>query len=252
MLHIEHLSKSFNGRPAVVDLNLTIGNELFVFLGPNGAGKTTSIKMMTGLLHPDSGKVTIGDYDLLQNPMAAKKLFGLVQEQPALYEKLSPREFVLFIARIYETPHADAVRRMHQLFEIFEIEKRAHELIEDFSHGMKQKVALSAALVHEPRVLFLDEPTVGLDPKAARNLKDMLRGLVNRGTTVFMSTHILEVAERMCDRIGIIHQGNLIALGSLDELRHKVAAEGASLEDIFLQLTGSVDQTEVAQFLDKS
>ncbi len=249
MLQVEHLSKRFNGRAAVIDLNLQIGNELFVFLGPNGAGKTTSIKMMTGLLHPDEGRVMIAGYDLQQNPIAAKKIFGLVQEQPVLYDKLTAREFVLFIARLYQTPYAEAIRRMQQLFEIFEIDSRANELIEDFSHGMKQKVALTAALVHEPQILFLDEPTVGLDPKAARHLKDLLRGLVRRGTTVFMSTHILEVAERMCDRIGIIHNGKLIALGTLPELRQTIGAETASLEDIFLQLTGSTQLDEVEEYL---
>jgi len=251
MLKIEHLHKSFGQRAAVIDLNLQIEKELFVFLGPNGAGKTTSIKLMTGLLHPDQGSVFIGGHNLQDDPLAAKRLFGLVQEQPVLYDKLSPREFVLFMARLYEVPQADAVRRMNQLFEIFEIADRAGDLIEDFSHGMKQKVALSAALVHEPQILFLDEPTVGLDPKAARNLKDLLRGLIGRGTTVFMSTHILEIAERMCDRAGIIHEGRLIALGTMKELREKTAGREASLEDIFLQLTGSADQGDVQQFLEE-
>lgn len=249
MLHVEHLRKSFGDRIAVQDLSLQIENELFIFLGPNGAGKTTSIKLMTGLLQPDQGFVRIDGIDLAKNPLAAKHRFGLVQEEPVLYEKLTPREFVRFMARLYQVPDADAMRRTEQLFELFEIADRADELIEEFSHGMKQKVALSGALVHEPQVLFLDEPTVGLDPKAARNLKDLLRGLVDRGTTVFMSTHILEVAERMCDRVGIIHQGELIAIGSMTELREKTAAAQASLEDIFLQLTGSKDDPDVHRYL---
>jgi ABC-2 type transport system ATP-binding protein len=249
MLQVEHLRKSFGDRVAVQDLSLHIDKELFIFLGPNGAGKTTSIKLMTGLLQPDQGHVRIDDIDLAQNPLAAKRLFGLVQEEPVLYEKLTPREFVRFMARLYQVPDPDTSRRMEQLFEIFEIADRADELIEEFSHGMKQKVALSGALVHEPKVLFLDEPTVGLDPKAARNLKDLLRGLVERGTTIFMSTHILEVAERMCDRVGIIHDGSLIAMGTMAELREKVAAKKASLEDIFLQLTGSDDGQDVDRFL---
>jgi len=174
-----------------------------------------------------------------------------VQESPVLYEKLSAREFVHFMARLYQVPDEDAARRAGQLFDIFEISDRADELIEEFSHGMKQKVALAGALVHEPRVLFLDEPTVGLDPKAARNLKDLLRGMVERGTTVFMSTHILEVAERMCDRAGIIHQGRLIALGTMDELRKNSATEKASLEEIFLQLTASEVGADVNRFLEE-
>jgi ABC-2 type transport system ATP-binding protein len=251
MLQVEHLCKSFGDRVAVADLSLHIDNELFVFLGPNGAGKTTSIKMMTGLLQPDQGKVLIDNIDLAGDPIGAKRLFGLVQESPVLYEKLTAREFIHFMAQLYQIPAGDALRRMQQLFEIFEIGDRADELIEGFSHGMKQKVALAGALIHEPKVLFLDEPTVGLDPKAARNLKDLLRGLVEHGTTIFMSTHILEVAERMCDRAGIIHEGRLIALGTMEELRKQTTAEKASLEDIFLQLTGSDNGEDVSRFLEE-
>jgi len=251
MLQVEQLHKAFGDRIAVDELSLQIEHELFVFLGPNGAGKTTTIKMMTGLLHPDRGRVLIDGIDLAADPIGAKRLFGLVQESPVLYEKLSAREFVHFMARLYQVPEEDAVRRTGQLFEIFEISDRADELVEEFSHGMKQKVALAGALVHEPRVLFLDEPTVGLDPKAARNLKDLLRGMVERGTTVFMSTHILEVAERMCDRAGIIHQGRLIALGTMDELRKNSATEKASLEEIFLQLTASEVGADVNRFLEE-
>ncbi len=251
MLQVEQIHKAFGDRVAVEELSLRIENELFVFLGPNGAGKTTTIKMMTGLLHPDQGRVLIDGIDLAADPIGAKRLFGLVQESPVLYEKLSAREFVHFMARLYQVPAEDAARRAGRLFEMFEINDRADELIEEFSHGMKQKVALAGALVHEPRVLFLDEPTVGLDPKAARNLKDLLRGMVERGTTVFMSTHILEVAERMCDRAGIIHQGRLIALGTMDELRKNSATEKASLEEIFLQLTASEVGTDVNRFLEE-
>jgi len=251
MLQVEQIHKAFGDRVAVEELSLRIENELFVFLGPNGAGKTTTIKMMTGLLHPDQGRVLIDGIDLAADPIGAKRFFGLVQESPVLYEKLSAREFVHFMARLYQVPAEDAVRRAGRLFEMFEINDRADELIEEFSHGMKQKVALAGALVHEPRVLFLDEPTVGLDPKAARNLKDLLRGMVERGTTVFMSTHILEVAERMCDRAGIIHQGRLIALGTMDELRKNSATEKASLEEIFLQLTASEVGTDVNRFLEE-
>lgn len=247
MLHVSDLCKDFGTRRVVKNLNLKIDRELFVFLGPNGAGKTTSIKMMTGLLQPTQGSVSVNGVDLHRQPLKAKRLMGLVPEEPALYEKLTPREFVLFMARLYKIEAEDAERRMQQLFDIFELTERSYDLIEEFSHGMKQKVAITAALVHDPQILFLDEPTTGLDPKAARNLKDLLRGLIERGTTIFMSTHILEVAERMCDRVGIINNGELIALGTMDELSKK--AGYTNLEDIFLELTGSGSMDGVKKFL---
>ncbi len=252
MIQTVHLTKKYNSFLAVEDLSLTVNNELFVFLGPNGAGKTTTIKMMTGLLQPTHGSVSIHGIDLHKNPIQAKQCFGLVQEQAHVYEKLTAREFIQFIASIYHVPVPKANQKMEQLFEIFEISDWTNDLIEDFSHGMKQKVALTAALVHDPKVLFLDEPTVGLDPKAARNLKELLRGLVNKGNTVFMSTHILEVAERMCDRIGIIHKGKLVALGTLDDLREKASIQSGNLEDVFLKLTGSSEMANVAKYLEEA
>jgi ABC-2 type transport system ATP-binding protein len=252
MIKVQNLSKYFGNRPAVDQVTFDIGRELFVFLGPNGAGKTTTIKMMTGLLKPDAGSVHLKGIDLQQQPLVAKQLFGLVQEEPVLYDKLTAAEFVQFMARVYNVPKADATKRMAQLFEIFEISDRSHDLIEDFSHGMKQKTALIGALIHDPEILFLDEPSVGLDPKSARNLKDMLAGLVDKGHTVFMSTHILELAERMCDRVGIIHQGRLIAMGSLQQLAQQAGKPGASLEDIFLALTGDTEQEGLVRFLEEN
>lgn len=249
MIRVENLCKYFGERTAVDRLTMSIGNELFVFLGPNGAGKTTSIKMMTGLLSPHEGTVYLNGVNLQHAPLKAKKLFGLVHEEPVLYEKLTAAEFVHFMARLYDVPKLEAEKRMNQLFEIFEMENRTNDLIEDFSHGMKQKVALTGALIHDPQILFLDEPTVGLDPKSARNMKDLLRGLVEKGHTVFMSTHILEVAERMCDRIGIIHQGKLIAMGTFEELSQQAGKSGATLEDIFLDLTGDTEQAGLERFL---
>jgi ABC-2 type transport system ATP-binding protein len=250
MLSVKNLCKTFGSRKAVNDLSLEVGAELFIFLGANGAGKTTSIKMMSGLLRPDLGTIHIMGISLLDQPLEAKRKIGLVQEHPALYEKLTAKEFVLFIAKLYRIPFADAHRRQHDLFEIFELSDRSNDLIEDLSHGMKQKVALCGALVHDPQVLFLDEPFVGLDPKAARQLKELLRGLVDKGTTVFMSTHVLEVAEKMCDRIGIIHEGKLIAQGTLEELAKDQKASRLSLEDIFLNLTGSATLEKVARYLE--
>ena len=248
MITLQNVSKKYGSLLAVDDLNLKADRELFVFLGPNGAGKTTTIKMMTGQLIPTSGSILIDGHDLLHDPLRAKQSFGLVSEHPFLYEKLSAVEFIDFIASVYRISPPEVNKRRERLFEIFELTHRQHELLETFSRGMKQKVALVAALIHDPKVLFLDEPTTGLDPKAAKNLKDLLRGLVGRGTTVFMSTHILEVAQNMCDRIGIIHRGRLIALGTFAELKKNVSHVD-SLEEIFLDLTGSSSETDIDRFL---
>jgi ABC-2 type transport system ATP-binding protein len=249
MIEITHLSKSFDSKIAVDDLNLIIEKELYIFLGPNGAGKTTTIKMITGLLHPQSGFVRVNGYDIQKQPLAAKRQFGLVSENPFLYEKLTAREFVQFIAGMYGVTPFDCKRRMDNLFDLFELSDSADNLIQTFSHGMKQKIAITAALIHDPKVLILDEPTSGLDPKSARNLKDILKGLVKKGTTIFMSTHILEIAERMCDRVGIINKGKLCAEGTMEELRSQ-SHDKQSLEDIFLELTGGTEYAEISKFLD--
>jgi ABC-2 type transport system ATP-binding protein len=245
-----NLTKNYDGLLAVDDLSLQVSNELFVFLGPNGAGKTTTIKMMTGLLKPTSGTITIEGYDLLQQPVKAKRMFGLVPDTPVLYDKLSLREFLEFIGNIYEVDRNAFKRRFDQLIDLFDLDNRVNDLIQNFSHGMKQKCILAAALIHDPKVLFLDEPTVGLDPKSARNLKDLLRGLVKKGTTVFMSTHILEIAEAMCDRVAIINQGKIATLGTMDELRVHSKQKNQSLEEIFLELTGGSEYDEVLKYLE--
>ncbi|MDZ7317594.1 MAG: ABC transporter ATP-binding protein [candidate division KSB1 bacterium] len=250
MIEAIHLTKVYDHQLAVQDLNLQIANELFVFLGPNGAGKTTTIKMMTGLLQPTSGSVRIGGYDLATQPVEAKKMFGLVPDTPVLYDKLTLIEFLQFVARMYEMDASSFKRRFSQLVELFDLQNKVNDLIQTFSHGMKQKCVLAAALIHDPRVLFLDEPTVGLDPKSARHLKDLLRGLVKQGTTVFMSTHILEIAEAMCDRVGIIDHGQLIACGTMDELRRQSSDRDQSLEEIFLELTGGSEYDEVLKYLE--
>ncbi len=251
MISLTGLKKSYDNLLAVDGLDLFVGNELFIFLGPNGAGKTTTIKMMTGLLKPDAGTVVLNGINVHDNPIEAKKQFGYVPEQPNLYDKLTPAEFIDFIVQVYQMPPDVAQQRKQQLFEILEINERADDLIEDLSNGMKKKVALVAALVHQPKILFLDEPTAALDPKAARNLKTIVRGLVNKGATVFMTTHILEVAETMCDRVGIINKGTLCAVGSLPELRQQ-HGEQASLEDIFLTLTGDAWTSQIDDFLQGS
>lgn len=250
MIEAIHLTKKYDNLTAVDDLNLQVDKELFVFLGPNGAGKTTTIKMMTGLLKPTSGTVRIEGFDLLEQPIETKKLFGLVPDTPVLYEKLSLKEFLRFIGNLYEVDKNMFNRRFTNLIDLFDLDSRVDDLIQDFSHGMKQKAILAAALIHDPGVLFLDEPTVGLDPKSARNLKDLLRGLVKKGTTIFMSTHILEIAEVMCDRVAIIDKGKLIACGTMEELRLQSKQQDKSLEEIFLELTGGDEYDEVLKYLE--
>ncbi|MBN1560859.1 ABC transporter ATP-binding protein [candidate division KSB1 bacterium] len=247
MIKISGLTKSFDNVVAVDHLDLEVGDELFIFLGPNGAGKTTTLKMMTGLLTPDEGTVQLNGISMRDEPLAAKRQFGYAPEQPNLYEKLTPNEFIQFILDIYGAPDQGKARA-RQLFDIFELSERQHDLIEDLSGGMKKKVSLIAALVHQPKILFLDEPTAALDPKAARHLKDILRGLVRKGVTVFMTTHILEVAETMCDRIAIINKGKLCAIGALDRLRVQYGS-GLSLEDLFLKLTGEIYSSKIDEFL---
>lgn len=251
MIVAEELSKRYGATVAVDGLSLKVGGELFVFLGPNGAGKTTTIKMMTGLLRPDHGWVTVNGFDIATQPLEAKRCIGLVPERPYVYPKLTGREFLFFMATLYKVPRETALRRFDNLVELFDLRSHIDRLIETYSHGLKQKIALSGALIHDPKVLFLDEPTVGLDPRSARNLKNLLKGLVQRGVTVFMSTHILEIAESMCDRVGIIDKGRLVALGTMSELRRK-STRHQSLEDIFLELTGGDEYREVLKYLEES
>lgn len=251
MIKTTQLTKQYGDKIAVNNLNLEVRkSELFGFLGPNGAGKTTTIKMLTGLLRPTSGTAHIGGFDIAREPLQAKALFGYVPDQPNLYEKLTAREFLGFMADIYKVNGTTKNKRVDELLELMELKDRGDELIQGYSHGMKQKIAIAGALIHEPDIMFLDEPTVGLDPKSARMIKDILRGMCDKGTTIFMSTHILEIAEKMCDRVGIIHKGSLVAVGSVDELKRQSEAGVSSLEDAFLQITGSPDSDEVARFLD--
>lgn len=230
-------------KKAVKGLDLEVKKgELFGFLGPNGAGKTTTIKMITGLLEPTSGYAEVNGMNIWEDPLEAKRKIAYVPDQPNLYPKLTGRDYLQFIASVFSVPDETYQRKSEELLHTFDLTDRADELIESYSHGMKQKIAICGALIHEPEILFLDEPTVGLDPKSARNLKDLLRKLCDQGMTTFLTTHILEIAEQMCDRIGIISDGGLIALGSMDELRKLEGRTEGSLEDIFLELTGGEDQ----------
>jgi len=239
MIQLRDLSKSYGKFTAVDRLNLQIPRgELFGFLGPNGAGKTTTLRMIAGILQPSSGSVTIGGEDILGNPEAAKAKLGFIPDRPYVYEKLTGAEFLRFVAALYGQEGPEVEKRMDELLSLFELTPWKDELTESYSHGMRQKLLISSAMVHRPEVVVVDEPMVGLDPKSARTLKDLLRAFVERGGTVLMSTHTLEVAEAMCDRIAIIHHGTLAASGTMDDLRRETASEGLTLERLFLKLTG--------------
>jgi ABC-2 type transport system ATP-binding protein len=234
-LQLRALRKSF-GRPAVDGIDLTVRRgELYALLGPNGAGKTTTLRMVTGLLAPDAGQVEVLGVDLARDPGAAKQKMAYLPDDPMLYGKLKPTEYLEFVAGLWGIAAEDAEPRARRLLDWLDLSKHAHELTEGFSRGMKQKLALAGALIHEPELLILDEPLTGLDAAAARQVKDLLVSHVAKGGTVILTTHILEVAERLAQRIGIIRQGRLIAEGTLAELRERTL--GGSLEDVFLQLT---------------
>jgi ABC-2 type transport system ATP-binding protein len=241
----DHLTKRFGDAIAVYDISFAVSpGEIFGFLGPNGAGKTTTLKMLTGLLRPSSGRATLGGYDITTHPLEAKRLIGYVPDEPALYPKLTAVEFLNFIGDVYEMTAGRKRRRIAELLEIFELTPDAGGLLESFSHGMRQKVALCAALLHEPKVYLFDEPTVGLDPKSARLFKDIVRAVTQAGCAVMMSTHIMEIAESLCDRVAIIDRGQIAAMGTVPELR--VLRGRQSLEEIFLNLTGGVEDRRLA------
>src|SRR5512138_1377750 len=250
LIEVRNLTKRYGDKVAVDNVSFDVyGGEVFGFLGPNGAGKTTTIKMIVGLLQPTSGTVHVAGYEVQSQSRLAKASSGYVPDTPNLYAKLTGRELLRFVGDLYDLDRAQAARRMEELLRMFELSSAADDTVDSYSHGMQQKTSLAAALMHEPKVLVLDEPTVGLDPKSARLIKDILRQLADRGAAIMLSTHILEIAERMCDRIGIINKGQLIAVGTMDELRRLDQSGQASLEDIFLSLTGGAEETEIAEIL---
>lgn len=250
MIRLEGLTKAYGSFVAVdhIDLEVPRG-ELFGFLGPNGAGKTTTLRMIAGILRPTAGRIWLGGDDLLEEPMAAKRRLGFIPDRPFVYEKLTGAEFLRFVAGLYGQDGAVVERRIDELLELFELSVWKDELVESYSHGMRQKLIISSALIHRPEYIVVDEPMVGLDPKAARLLKDIFRHFVERGGTVLMSTHTLEVAEAMCDRIAIIQNGKIVARGTVDEMRRQTAAGDASLEELFLRLTGGEAGRQLAKVL---
>ena len=237
MIELLDVRKEYGTKTAVRDLTLRVEpGELFAFLGPNGAGKTTTIKMICGLLFPSRGRVRVGGYDVQREGEQARQLLSYVPDQPFLYEKLTGREFLQFIADMYGLTPARGAARAEKVIELFRLEEFVDDLTERYSHGMRQRTVFAAALLHEPRVLVVDEPTVGLDPRSVRLLKDVLRRLAEGGTTVFLSTHSLDIAQELAHRIGIVDRGRLIGCGTLDGLRRQADLAG-SLEDVFLRLT---------------
>jgi len=242
----ENLTKDFHRFRAVDRINLKVSaGEIYGFVGPNGAGKTTTIRMLIGLLKPTAGRIVIAGHDLLQEPVAAKSQVGFIPDRPFLYEKLTGEEFLQFIAGLYNLDGPETEARIPELLRFFDLLEWGRELIESYSHGMKQRLVMASAMIHRPKVIIVDEPMVGLDPKGARLLKDVFRRMVKQNhSTIFMSTHTLEIAEQMCDRIGIIQEGKLIAEGAMAELRAQARRQG-TLEEIFLSLTGGEDVQEI-------
>jgi ABC-2 type transport system ATP-binding protein len=246
MLQIQGVVKRYGKFTAVAGVSLDVHRgEIFGFLGPNGAGKTTTIRMVAGVMKPTEGRILVAGEDLQLHPERAKAKVGYIPDRPYLYEKLSGGEFLRFVAGLWGKDGAEADARADRLLELFQLAPWKDELIESYSHGMRQKILISSALIHQPELIVVDEPMVGLDPRSARLLKDLLRAFVDQGGTVFLSTHTLEVAEALCDRIAIISQGQIIAAGTMDELRAQAHAGGAHLEEIFLKVTGGEEIADV-------
>ncbi len=245
MIEITGLTKRFGDLAAIDNLSLRVERgEVLGFLGPNGAGKTTTVKIMSGLMYPTSGTVKLCGIDVVANPVEAKRITALVPDEPFVYPKLSGSEFLHFIGDLYGVPREEQQKHVPELLDMFDLGPWQGELLESYSHGMRQKLVIASVLLRNPRVVLLDEPMVGLDPKSARMVKTIIRDLAHDGATVFMCTHILEIAEKLCDRIGIMYDGRMIELGTIDTLRAKAsqgletgAGKKISLEDIFLDLT---------------
>jgi len=244
------LTKKFSEVTALSALDLDIPQgEIFGFLGPNGAGKTTAVKLMTGLLRPTAGVCFVGGFDVQKKPREAKRIMGLVPDQPYVYPHLTAKEFLRLVGDLYEVDFSIQLKKIPELLEMFELTSMQDELVEIYSHGMRQKLVLASILLRKPKVLFLDEPMVGLDPKSGRLVKEIFGRLSQEGVTIFMCTHILEIAEKLCHRIGIVQNGKMSFIGTTDELRAQ-AKGGGNLEDLFLQLTGGTGYSELLRFLD--
>ncbi len=252
MIVCRGLTRYFDDFPAVQALNISVKRgELFGFLGPNGAGKTTTIKMFTGLLRPSAGVCLLGGYDVYQQPIEARRLLGYVPDTPFIYDKLSGREFVEFMSDLYSMPRRGRNEKIEKLLKMLDMLEKADNLAGSYSRGMRQRIALAGALIHEPSALFLDEPTVGLDPRGAQKMQEILRELCRQGTAVFISTHSLGIAELLCNKVAIINNGRLVAEGSPQEL-HDAAPHTKSLEELFLQMTSEPNNQDRNPNLDRN
>ncbi|MFN8580763.1 MAG: ABC transporter ATP-binding protein [Gemmatimonadaceae bacterium] len=251
MIELQQLTKKYGSFTAVdgIDLHVERG-ELFGFLGPNGAGKTTTLRMIAGILRPTAGSVRIAGVDLLRDPLQAKAKLGFIPDRPFIYEKLTGMEFLRFVAGLFQQEGSEVDHRARELLALFDLEDWRDELVESYSHGMRQKLIIASAFVHRPEVIVVDEPMVGLDPKAAKTLKNLFREYTRRGHTIMMSTHTLEVAQHLCDRVAIIQQGKIRACGSIDDLRAHAQGPDDRLEDIFLRLTGEDAARGLVEVLD--
>ena len=243
MITLENITKIYSGRKAVDDLNLQISQgTIFGFIGPNGAGKTTTIKMMAGVLKPTKGRILINGLDIAKEPSRAKMIIGFIPDRPFLYEKLSGKEFLKFKAGLYGITGDALHERIDALLGLFELTEWADELIEAYSHGMKQRLVIASAMIHEPKVIIVDEPMVGLDPKGAKLVKDIFRDWARGGATVFMSTHTLALAQEVCGEVAIVNRGRIVASGTSEELGRQAGVKG-NLERIFLKITAGVERT---------
>lgn len=246
MIKIENLSKTYGKFKAVNDLSFSVEKgEIFAFLGVNGAGKTTTLKMLSGILRPTSGTASLGGFDIQKNPTEAKSIVGYIPDRPYLYPKLTGREFLYFIADLYLVPSKTVDSKIDRVLDEYRLVEWQNELVESYSHGMKQRLATCAALVHDPKILIVDEPMVGLDPHGAKLLKDKFREYAKNGISILLSTHSLNVAEEIADRLAIINQGSLVTIGTLAEIKKLTGDHEGDLEDIFLKLTDDYYSTAV-------
>ena len=250
MIRIEKLVKQYGAFTAVDGVSLEVAaGQIHGFLGPNGAGKTTTIRMIAGLLKPTAGRIFVNNHDIASSPEAAKASLGFIPDRPFIYEKLTAGEFLRFHGGLYGLDDAVLTERATEMLELFELQRWRDELVESFSHGMKQRLVMGAAFLHRPQAVLVDEPMVGLDPRGARLIKDVFRRMADRGVAILMSTHTLEVAQEMCDRISIILRGRIIAHGTVDELRAMVGAQDAQLTPVFLKLTGGSGLQEIDELV---
>jgi ABC-2 type transport system ATP-binding protein len=250
MIVLNGLTKRYGDFTAVDGIDLTIeSGGIFGLLGPNGAGKTTTLRMIAGILEPDSGTALIGGHDIVSEPMEARQILGFVPDRPFVYEKLTGAELLRFTAGLYGMSGAEIERRIDELLDLWDLSPWRDQLVEAYSHGMRQKLIISSAFVHRPRVLVIDEPMVGLDPRSARLLKDLLRSYADGGGTVLVSTHTLELAETLCDRLVVIDHGQVVARGTMEDLRRVASTEDAGLEEVFLRITRGASDAEIDRIL---